>query len=110
MNASNASMISSRLATACGFSILAMTGTRRPSSSITLCTSSMSLALRTNDKAIMSTPCRSAQRRSSVSFSLIAGTLTATPGRLMPLLLLTGPPTTTSVITSVAVDLDGLQR
>ena len=38
----------------------------------------------------MSTPLRSAQRRSSVSFSLIAGTLTPTPGRLIPLLLLTG--------------------
>ena len=103
MKASKASMISSRLATACGFSSLAMTGTRRPSSSITWCTSSMSLALRTKDRATMSMPCRSAQRRSSMSFSLIAGTLTATPGRLMPLLLLTGPPTTTSVTTSVSV-------
>ena len=58
----------------------------------------------------MSTPFRSAQRRSSVSFSLIAGTLTATPGRLMPLLLLTGPPTTTLVITSVSVTSVASQR
>ena len=103
MNASNASMISSRFSTACGFSSLAITGIRRPSSSITWCTGSMSAALRTKDSAIMSTPLRSAQRRSSVSFSLIAGTLTATPGRLIPLLLLTLPPTVTSVITSVSV-------
>ena len=34
----------------------------------------------------------SAQRRSAMSFSLIAGTDTATPGRLMPLLLETLPP------------------
>ena len=43
----------------------------------------------------MSTPRRMAQRRSSSSFSLSAGTLTATPGRLMPLLLETQPPTIT---------------
>ncbi len=103
MKASNASMISSRFSTACGFSSLAITGTRRPTSSMIWCTISMSAALRTKDSATMSTPFRSAHRRSSVSFSLIAGTLTATPGRLMPLLLLTGPPTTTSVITSVSV-------
>ncbi len=36
-----------------------------------------------------------------MSFSDSAGTDTATPGRLMPLLLLTGPPTSTSVRTSV---------
>ena len=68
-----------------------------------LCTRRMSSALRTKDSATMSTPCLRAQRRSSESFSLMAGTLIATPGRLMPLLLLTGPPTTTSVTTSVAV-------
>ena len=49
-----------------------------------------------------STPRRSAQRRSSVSFSDSAGTETATPGRLMPLLLETLPATTTSVTTSVS--------
>ena len=34
-----------------------------------------------------------------MSFSDSAGTLTATPGRLMPLLLLTGPGTVTRVVT-----------
>ena len=37
-----------------------------------------------------------------MSFSDSAGTETATPGRLMPLWLLTGPPTSTSVSTSVS--------
>ena len=63
------------------------------------------LAERTNDSATKSTARCSAQRRSSMSFSDSAGTLTATPGRLMPLLLLTGPPTTTSVHDVGAVDL-----
>jgi hypothetical protein len=47
-----------------------------------------------------STVIRNAQRRSSTSFSERAGTDTATPGRLMPLLLLTRPPTSTVVWTS----------
>ena len=38
-----------------------------------------------------------------MSFSLIAGTLTMTPGRLMPLLLLTGPRSRPVHVTSVAV-------
>ena len=37
-----------------------------------------------------------------MSLSLIAGTLTWTPGRLMPLWLLTWPPTSTLVVTSVS--------
>ena len=88
-------MISSRLSTACGFSILAMTGIVQPSSAMISCTRSMSVALRTNDSAMMSAPRRSPQRRSASSFSDSAGTLTATPGRLMPLLFETGPPTMT---------------
>ncbi len=68
------------LATACGFSTLAITGTRRPTSSITRCTSRTSEALRTNERAIMSAPIRSANFRSSMSFSLSAGTFTAAPG------------------------------
>ena len=94
------STIPSIASRACGFSILAMTGTRRPSSSITLCTSSTSEALRTKLSAMKSTPIRRAQRRSSTSLSDSAGTDTATPGRLMPLLSLTLPPTTTVVCTS----------
>ncbi len=89
---------------ACGFSILAMTGTRRPSSSMILCTSSASDALRTKLSATKSTPMRSAQRRSSMSFSDSAGTETATPGRLMPLWSLTLPPTTTVVCDVLADD------
>ncbi len=51
MNASNASMISSRLSMACGFSILAMIGTLTPTSRMILRTSSASAASRTNDSA-----------------------------------------------------------
>ena len=49
-----------------------------------------SFALRTNDSAMRSAPARRPQRRSASSFSDSAGTLTATPGRLMPLLFETG--------------------
>jgi hypothetical protein len=56
MMPSNASMISSRLSTACGFSILAMTGTLRPSSAMISCTRVMSAASRTNDSAMRSAP------------------------------------------------------
>ena len=62
----------------------------------------MSLAFLTKLNAIMSAPSFRAQRRSSSSFLLSAGTSTATPGRFMPLLFDTGPPMTTSVVTVVA--------
>ncbi len=101
MKPSNAAITSSRLWIACGFSILAMTGSITPSSRITFRTSSTSAALRTKLSAMKSTVRCSAKRRSSMSFSDIAGTETATPGRLMPLWLLTLPPTSTSVTTSV---------
>src|SRR6478752_2679280 len=48
---------------------------------------------------MMSAPMLRAQRRSSSSLSLIAGTDTATPGRLRPLLFETGPGTSTRVTT-----------
>ena len=99
MTPSKASTMPSRFATACGFSTLARTGIRRPISSMIACTSSTSAAERTNDRNTKSTPMRNAQRRSSLSLSDSAGTLTATPGRLMPLLLLTGPPSITRVRT-----------
>ena len=102
MMPSKASTISSMLSIAWGFSILAMIGTKMPSSRITARTSSASPAWRTKLSAMKSTPRLSAQRRSSVSFSDSAGTDTATPGRLMPLLLETLPGTTTSVTTSVS--------
>ena len=88
---------------ACGFSSLAITGRCMSSSSMISWTRSMSAAWRTKDSAIMSKSLRKAQRRSFSSFSDSAGTLTATPGRLMPLWLLTGPATVTLVITSVSV-------
>ena len=100
MIASNASVISSSASTACGFSIFATTGTRRPTSSMISCTRVMSEALRTNDSAMRSAPSSRPQRRSASSFSESAGTLTATPGRLMPLLFETGPATTTRVVTT----------
>ena len=82
MMPSNASMIASRLSTACGFSILAMTGTLRPSSAMISCTRVMSVASRTNERAMRSAPRRRPQRRSASSFSDSAGTLTATPGQV----------------------------
>ena len=109
MTPSKAATMPSRLATACGFSTLAKTGMRRPISSMIACTSSTSAAERTNDRKTKSTPIRSAQRRSSLSLSDSAGTLTATPGRLIPLLLLTGPPSITRVRTRGTVDLDHLE-
>ena len=100
---SKASMISARLATACGFSIFAITGTLRPSSSMMACTSWMSDAFRTKESAIKSTPWRSAQRKSAISFADSAGTLTATPGKFMPLLSLTIPASVTFAITESEV-------
>ena len=100
MKPSNASTISSMFSIAWGFSIFAITGRKTFSSCMILRTSSTSAAERTNDSAMKSTVMCSAQRRSSMSFSDIAGTETATPGRLMPLLLLIGPGTITRVSTS----------
>ena len=50
---------------------------------------------RTKDIATMSAPVARAQRRSASSFSVSAGALTLTPGRLIPLWLEIFPPTTT---------------
>ena len=105
MNPSKALITSSRLSMACGFSILAITGSSTPSSCMTLRTSSTSRAERTKDSAMKSTVRCSPQRRSSMSFSDMAGTLTATPGRLMPLLSLIRPPVTTCGVHLGVVDL-----
>ena len=102
MMPSNLSMMSWRLSTACGFSILAMTGSFSPSSSMISCTRRMSSPERTKDSAMMSTPVRRAQRRSFSSFSVSAGTETAALGMLMPLWSETFPPITTRVVTVVA--------
>ncbi len=96
---SKARTTSSMLSTACGFSTLAITGTRRPTRSITRCTSRTSSAFRTKDSATMSAPSRSANSRSSTSFSDSAGTFTATPGRLIPLWSEITPPSMTMVRT-----------
>ena len=106
MTPSKASMISSRLSTACGFSILAMTGSAH--------------ALLVHDLVdVVDVVGRAHERQRDhvgaqaqgpaqvllVLLATCAGTLTATPGRLRPLLLLTGPPTSTTVsVTSVPVD------
>ena len=76
MKPSKALTISSRFSMACGFSILAITGSRTPSSRMIARTSSTSAAERTKDSAMKSTVRCSPQRRSSMSFSDIAGTLT----------------------------------
>jgi hypothetical protein len=78
---SKALTIGSSRATASGFSIFAMTGTRRPTASMISCTSLMSSGERTNDNATMSTPRCRAKRRSAASFSESAGTLTGHVGQ-----------------------------
>ena len=97
MIASNAATISSKFATACGFSIFAMTGIRTPAESIIWCTRFISAASRTNESAIKSAPIPIAHFKSSSSFSESAGTDTAAPGKFKPLLLLTVPPSMTIV-------------
>jgi hypothetical protein len=92
---SNASTIASSWRTASGFSTLARTGRRMPTSSMIARTSLTSSGARTNDSATRSTPRSRAKRRSSASFSDSAGTLTATLGTETPLLSETGPPSTT---------------
>ena len=104
MMPSKASMISSRLSTACGFSILAMTGSRTPSSSMISWTSSMSSALRTNDSAMKSAP--RSQRPAQVLLVLVGqrGHAHRDAGQVDALVVRDGPPpTTTSVTTSVSV-------
>ncbi len=103
MTPSKASTIASRLSTASGFSTLASTGRCTPTSLMIAWASLMSSAERTKESATRSTPRPSAKRRSSVSFSDSAGTLTATLGSETPLLLLTGPPSVTSTRMSLPV-------
>ena len=80
------------LSQASGFSILATIGMGRPPRrSRSCCTSS---AVRTKESAIRSTPAVRPKCRSARSFSVSDGMLTLTPGRLMPLWSLIGPPLT----------------
>ena len=85
MTPSKAATISWRRSIACGFSSFAMTGRCTSTSAMTRRTSSMSSGPRTKLSATQSAPCARPQRRSARSFSVSAGTDTATPGRLMPL-------------------------
>ena len=101
ITASKARMMDSRASTASGFSSLAMTGTRRPSSSMISWTRSISAGERTKDRAMKSTPSFNANRRSAMSFSLKAGTEISMPGKETPLLLETGPPSVTRHTTSL---------
>ena len=73
INPSKAATTSSNAATASGFSSLASTGTRRPTSSVTARTNSTSDGRRTSDNATRSTPASSANRRSSTSLGVSAG-------------------------------------
>jgi hypothetical protein len=96
---SNASTISGSADTACGFSILAMSGSAVPDWSMIWRTGAASSGPCTNDSAIMSARRPSAQRRSSASLLVRAGTLTRTPGTLSPLWSETRPPVSTVVRT-----------
>ena len=103
ITASVASTIASRLCSACGFSILLITGippatpppraAHIPSRRIfRLFTSS---AVRTKLSARKSTPCSTAHSTHAQSRSVIAGTFRSDSGRLMPLRLVIRPPTVT---------------
>ena len=101
---SKAATTSSMLSTACGFSTLAMTGTRRPSSSMTCGRRGRPRRRGRRTARPCRTPMRRAKRRSSMSFSDSAGTLTAAPGRLMPLWSEMTPPSMTMVLHPRALD------
>ena len=92
---SAARMISSALSTACGFSILATSGSR-----VWRRTYSTSSAVRTNDSATTSTPIDSPKRSMSRSSSGTATRPRVLPGMLSPCREATVPPTSTSVSTS----------
>ncbi len=88
-------MISSAASTACGFSILAISGSR-----VCLRTVLTSSAVRTNDSATRSTPIDSPNLSSSRSSSGTAGSPRVLPGMLSPWREATAPPTATIVSTS----------
>ena len=89
---SAARTISSARWTACGFSILAISGSR-----VWPRTNSTSSARRTNDSATRSTPIFSPTARCSRSSSGTAGSEAASPGMLRPWREATGPPISTIV-------------
>ena len=83
--------ISSARVTACGFSILATSGSR-----VCLRSSVMSSARRTNDSATMSTPIRSPVRTCSRSSSGTDGSAAVSPGMFRPWRDATAPPISTT--------------
>ncbi len=94
---SAASTISSPLAAACGFSILAISGTSAPRSWRCSRTGSRSSRRRTNESAKKSRPISSPASISAMSSALTAGSETVTFGRLSPWREATLPPTSTLV-------------
>ena len=97
---SAASTISSALAAACGFSILANTGMSLSWARRRSRTGSRSSRRRMNDSAIRSTPISRPASISRRSSSLTAGSDIVTFGRLSPWREATVPPTSTTTSTS----------
>ena len=92
---SDAVTISDSSASAAGFSIFDISAARP---SIAALASITSRARCTKDSATQSTPQSSAKARSDLSFSVSGGLSRTRSGRLTPLRLLSGPPTSTAVV------------
>ena len=93
-------MISSILANASGFSILAMIGISSVVCALmSFLRSSISLAWRTKERAIQSTSCSMAKMASLISFSVRAGREMLVLGRFTPFLDLSTPPCSTLATT-----------
>ena len=85
-------MISSILAIPSAFSILAITGISAPCSQRRCLISSIHAAFLTNEAAIKSNPCSTPKMISSLSFSVMPGSLILTLGTLTPFLEPSSPP------------------
>ena len=85
-------MISSILAIPSAFSILAITGISEPCSQRRCLISSIHAAFLTNEAAIKSNPCSTPKMISSLSFSVMPGSLMLTLGTLTPFLEPSSPP------------------
>ncbi len=92
ISASARSRISARRATACGFSIFAITAARPR---VIFLASAMSSGRWMNDSATQSMPASSAASRSAISFGASAASGTTVSGRLTPLRFDILPPTST---------------
>ena len=89
---SNASVIFTKSSNASHFSIFAITGRRTLKLSMISCTPSISEAFLTNESAIQSDSSFRANFKSSLSWSVSAGTPKDTPGKLTPLPFCISPP------------------